>query len=535
MRMHGVSTPHLIGAAPTRRRAIIGLGASALTASTSVAHTRDLVVRLQQGAVSGFKDAGVIAFLGIRYAAAGPARRFQPPTPPPHHEGVLAADTFGPASPQRRAPGPADEDCLVLNIWTPDLSRASRPVLVYIHGGGHVSGSGADPLTHGAALAAHGDCVVVTLNHRLNAFGHLYLQDLFGPAYAASGNVALCDLIAALHWIKGEISKFGGDPQTLTVFGQSGGGAKIATLMAIPAARGLLHRAWTMSGQQVTAQGPRAATTRARIILDHLKIRPGDDAALRACATDVLLDALELKDPTSGGALYFGPVLDETVLPRHPFYPDAPAQSAHLPMVMGNTSHETASLIAANDPSVWTLTWETLRDKLATAMVSDLRVQTVIDRYRTLYPRAAPSEIFIRATTAGRSWRGQIIQAEARARQGAPTYVYQLDWASPRRGGAWGAPHTIDIPLVFLNTGRAGDLTGDDTRARVVSRTMADALLRFARTGSPSGLGALHWPHYDLRRRTTMIFDDEIGCIDDPRSAERRLFAATPYIQPGTL
>lgn len=519
----------------TRRRAVAAFTAAATMSASPTARAGDRVVQLKQGAVSGFLDAGVVAFLGIQYASAGRTQRFQAPAAPPRHDGVMHADAFGPAAPQLRAPGPTNEECLVLNIWTPDLSRARRPVLVYIHGGGHVSGSGADTLTHGAALAGHGDCVVVTLNHRLNVFGHLYLAELFSPAYAASGNVALCDLIAALQWVKSEIVHFGGDPNCVTLFGQSGGGAKIATLMAIPQARGLFHRTWTMSGQQVTAQGPRAATARARMILDHAKIKPGDHAALHACASEVLLRALDLKDPTTGGAMYFGPVFDHAVLPRHPFYPDAPPQSARIPMVMGNTSHETASLIAAQDPGIWTLTFDTLPDKLRSAMVSDIRVQTVIERYRALYPHAAPAEIFIRATTAGRSWRGQIIQAEARARQGAPTWVYQLDWTSPRAGGAWGAPHTLDIPLVFLNTRRAGDLTGDDARARLIAQAMADALLRFARTGSPSGKGALAWPPYDMQRRATMIFDDESRRHDDPRVAERELFAATPYIQPGTL
>lgn len=520
---------------PTRRRAVAFGTAALLTSTISPAQADDRVVHLKQGSMMGVPDDAVMAFLGVRYGQADASRRFRPPGPPQSHEGVLRADTFGPTSPQRRALGDADEDCLVLNIWTPSLARARRPVLVYIHGGGHASGSGGDPLTNGAALAAHGDCVVVTVNHRLNIFGYFYLQDLFGADYAASGNVAMLDLIAALRWINSEIDKFGGDPNSVTLFGQSGGGAKIATLMAIPAARGLFHRAWTMSGQQVTAQGPRAARTRALAILDHLKINPGDAASLLLRTTQDYVAALDLKDPTSGGAMYFGPVFDQTVLPRHPFFPGAPPQSAHIPMVMGNTSHETASLIAANDPSVWTLTWDSLPDKLSAAMMSDVRVQMVIERYRALYPRAAPSEIFIRATTAGRSWRGQIIQAEARAQQGAPTWVYQLDWASPRANGQWGAPHTLDIPLVFLNTSRAGDLTGDDARARRIAREMADALLRFARTGAPSVPGVQSWPRYDLRRRTTLIFDDRTRLVDDPRGEERRLFATSPYVQPGTF
>src|SRR5690606_23683840 len=208
--------------------------------------------------------------------------------------------------------------------WTPALrDGGKRPVLVYFHGGEFSSGSGSSPLYDGKRLCHRGDVVVVTVNHRLNIFGHLYLDRIGGRAYAASGNVGILDLVQALTWVRDHAEEFGGDPQCVTVFGQSGGGAKIATLMAMPAARGLLHRAWTMSGQQVTASGPRSATLRAEACLARMKIAKNDFDALLKADTSLLVEATTAADPTMVGRnVYFGPVLDQDALPRHPFYPD---------------------------------------------------------------------------------------------------------------------------------------------------------------------------------------------------------------------
>lgn len=394
-----------------------------------------------------------------------------------------------------------------------------------------MTGAGDAPETDGLALTARGDCVVVTLNHRLNLFGYLHLEPLFGADYAGAANAGLLDIIAALRWIRASIGAFGGDPSRVTLFGQSGGGAKIATLMAMPDARGLFHRAWTMSGQQVTAQGPRAALARTQAVLKSLGVAAGDSAGLQALSTQAVLNALALPDTSGAGALYCGPVLDGVTLPRHPFWPDAPSQSATIPMVPGNTRQETSILIARSDPGVWSLTWETLPAKLAPAMVSDLDVREVIATYRALYPDLDAPQVFIAATTAGRSWRGQIIEAEARAVQGAPTWVYQLDWKSPRDGGKWGAFHTLDIPLVFSNTSVPDSASGDGEEARRVAARMSEALITFAKTGAPGA----DWPRYDLGRRATRIFDTASRIENDPRGAERRLFARVPYIQPGTF
>jgi para-nitrobenzyl esterase len=522
------------------RRALLAAGVKTLglLSVARIAHaaggTDDPVVATMHGSVRGYVDDGVRVFKGIRYGADTAPRRFRPPLPPAAWSEVREAFEYGPAAPQDGTGERTSEDCLFLNVWTPGTERdARRPVMVYLHGGAYSHGSGSSPLYDGAALCRRGDVVVVTVNHRLNAFGYLYLQRLGGPELADSGNAGQLDLVLALSWVRDNIAAFGGDPTRVLVFGQSGGGAKIATLMAMPAAAGLFHRAATMSGQQVTASGPLNATRRARAYLDALGAAPDDVDRVRTLPVDRLVATLATPDPVYDyGAVYFGPVLDMRSLQRHPFYPDAAPQSAHLPMIIGNTHDETRAFLRGQRYE--NLEWDDLPELLVPNMRVDILPEHVVARYRELYPDRSPTEVFFAATTAARSWRAAIVEAEERARQaGAPTYVYQLDWGSPLRPEL-GAPHGFDIPLVFGNLTAEGSLTGDGPDAREVSAMMSDAFIALARDGDPSHPGIPEWKPYTLPNRETLMIDRPPRLVNDPRGAERALFATVPYVQPGT-
>ncbi|MDZ3799615.1 MAG: carboxylesterase/lipase family protein [Xanthomonadales bacterium] len=534
---------------PQRRRLLlaVGLGAGVTLAGALprayAAAPATVVASTGHGRVRGVSEQGVHTFKGIRYGADTAATRFQPPSPPAPWRGVADALAYGASAPQRGAEGPGSEDCLFLNVWTPALDGAARrPVLVYFHGGGYDNGSGSDRLYDGTRLCRRGDVVVVTVNHRLNAFGYLYLGLLGDTRHAASGNAGQLDLVLALQWVRANIARFGGDPGNVTVFGQSGGGAKIATLMAMPAARGLFHKAWTMSGQQVTAAGPRAATQRAQLFLQALDIDPVDTTAmerLHALPVEKILEATGTRDPSrvEDTRLYFGPVMDGQVLPRHPFWPDAPAQSAAIPMVIGNTRDETRAFLG-NDPKNFILGWDELPARLQKAQFVDIRADLVVAQYRRLYPRYTPSEVFFAATTAGRSWRGAVEELEARARQQpgvAPTWAYQLDWASPLEGGRLRAFHTLDIPLVFDNIGQPGSRTGDGADAQAMADAMSEALLALARHGDPNHRGIARWEPYSSARRQTLLFDVPPSLADDPRGGERRFWQQAPFVQRGTM
>lgn len=532
--------------AMNRREMVVKTAAGILMSprSASAATAKSAVVTTNVGKVRGGRSGDIHMFRGIRYGADTAPRRFMAPLPPTPWRGVVDTIAYGHASPQTSNEPDQSEDCLFLNVWTPGLGvGAKRPVMVYIHGGAYNNGSGSDPLYDGTRLSRRGDVVVVTVNHRLNLFGYLYLARLGGlndPRFADSGNAGQLDLILALRWVRDNIAAFGGDPDNVMLFGQSGGGAKIATLMAMPDAHGLFHKVATMSGQQVTACGPRNATARASTLLTTIGL--GADAAgaeaARSLPVETLLKGMKARDPVAGtGGVYVGPVLDGRSLPRHPFFPDAPSLSADIPMIIGNTRDETRNLIGGGDPGTFELIWEALPAKLFPAMRVDIAPETVIAAYRLLYPHYSPSDVFFAATTAGRSWRGAVEELQARAQQpagAAPTWAYQLDWAAPLDAGKWGAPHMLDIPLVFDNIAQPGSLAGPGPDAQAMADRMADAFIALARTGNPNHPDLPIWEPYDLGRRQTMVLNRTSALVDDPRGAERRLFAQVPFIQFGT-
>lgn len=521
------------------RRALVGSGlalaGTALAGPVIGRPVAEPLATTRFGRVRGRIDDGIYTFKGVRYGADTAHRRFQPALAPAPWQDVRDALEYGPAAPQKKIEEPTSEDCLFLNVWTPGLrDGARRPVMVYFHGGAHASGSGSSPLYDGTHLCRRGDVVVVTLNHRLNIFGYGYFARFGGPELADSGNVGNLDLILALRWVKANIAEFGGDPSRVMIFGQSGGGGKVVTLMAMPPAAGLFQRAATMSGQQTTVMGPRHATRRARAVLDHFGIPANRIDLLRAMPGARLLEALDLPDPIEEGEhIIFWSVLDGRSTPRHPFYPTAPLQSRDIPMICGTTHDETRYFLRGDERN-FHLSWEELEARLDPEIVADLDVSQVVARYRQLYPDYSPSDIFFAASTAGRSWRGGLIQAEERARIGAPTWMYQLDFPSPAEGGRLRAFHTLDIPLVFDNIERTGSMTGVSPLARRMAEVMSESFIALARNGNPNHRDMPAWPHFTLPERRTMIFDRDLRVVADPRREERELFATAPYLKPGT-
>lgn len=513
---------------------------------TSKRTTDRPIATTRYGKVRGYLDNDIYAFKGIAYGGDTAKRRFMAPVPPSPWTDVREAMAFGPRAPQppRAAPAtrpagssegtePISEDCLYLNVWTPELrDNGKRPVMVYIHGGGYNALSANTNAYDGVRLCRRGNVVVVTLNHRLNLFGYLYLKELGGPEFADSGNVGQLDLILALQWVKENIAEFGGDPNRVLIFGESGGGAKNACLMAMPGAMGLFHRCCTSSGETVTASRPETATARAQQVLAALNLTPQRINDIKTLPMDQLVAA-------SRASSYWGPVVDGGSLPRHPFHPDAPPISRHIPMMVGTNLDESRLLIGRGNPAAFDLTWETIKPMLQrySEKMGSLDLDEVIGLYRRVHPTWTAPDVFFAATTDSRDWRPALVEIERRAAQpagSAPTYSYELHWGSPIDGGKWRAHHALDIPFLFDNVAYSNNNTGTGLEAFAMAEQISETYIAFAHTGDPNNPKIPHWPAYDLKRRATMAFDLKSHVIDDPRSEARKLFSTVPYENPGT-
>lgn len=505
----------------------------------------DPVAETTQGKWRGALADGAIAFKGIRYAVAD---RFMPPRAPDRWAGVKDAFAYGAQAPQANPnppPGPPyvitaqfprpanapppvkpieSEDCLFLNVWSPALDRTRKlPVMVWLHGGFFYGGSGATG--DGSALARRGDVVVVSLNHRLNAFGYCHLAD-HGAGFAHSGNAGMLDIVAALEWVRDNIEAFGGDPKRVMVFGASGGGMKTSFLMASPRARGLLQRAGVQSGPGLRFMARDQAAKAADMLFAALELRPGDVDTLRSMPVQQLLagyHAVAAKLPPERfiDLPSFSPVIDPELLPRHPFSPDAAAPAGPIPMLIGWNAQE-MSFFMGNDPAGFELDEAGLRARLH-GFLGD-RADAAFDLYKRKYPDASPGRRYIQAFSDYSLMLPVLAQADRKAAAaGASTFAYRFDRQSPALGGKLGALHTSEAPYVFDLVEKSAAMTGDTPEAHTLAKVMSSAWVHFAATGDPNGADVPHWPAYREGTREVMLLDDRCGIVANPDAEERAL------------
>jgi para-nitrobenzyl esterase len=505
------------------------------------------VVETTAGKVRGLADNGIHAFKGIQYGApTGGKMRFMPPAKPAPWAGVRDAFKFGHQSPQNMrytevlAPQADasvegyDEDCLYLNVWTPGPNtNAKRPVMFWCHGGGFAQESGTWPWVYGESLSRRGDVVVVTINHRLNVFGYCHLGDVGGAKYAASGNAGMLDLVQGLQWVRDNIANFGGDPGKVMIFGESGGGAKVCSLLTMPAAKGLFHRAAIQSGASLRATPREAADKTARAFMAELGISPGRVDELQGVPVSRLLSAMadmskrQAAGPAGGlSGFAFGPVVDGMILPTHPFDPVASPMSAAIPILVGCTTHEQAFMVLGRDDEAFNLDEAGLHKRIV-AMAGEANASRVIDTYKKAHPGKSPSEIYFLASTDRGMRLNAIRLAERKCAQGqGPVYMYLFAWRTPALGGKMGAPHTVEIPFVFDNTDIPKVMTAGGLAVKALAARTSEAWIQFARSGNPNHKGLPNWPAYTSAERATMVFDNVCKLVNDPGSEERKLWAS---------
>ena len=498
-----------------------------------------VVVETADGRIQGVDERGVAVFKGIPYAAPPLGeRRFRPPHKVEPWSGVRDARRYGNMAIQEDnvfglpsdllamvslyGSEPCDEDCLTLNVWTSGMSGAARPVLLWCHGGGFLTGSGSSSWYDGGNLCRLDDVVVVTFNHRLGALGYLHLEDI-APGFEGAGTAGIRDIVAVLEWVKANIAQFGGDPGNVTIFGESGGGAKVSVLMALPSAKGLFHKAIIQSGPAIQMANREDGSRTARQFLDALGLDAGNAAQLRKLPPQKLLAAqAAVQAKVSAGSFAdrrrfgFNPVIDGSFFPGGPFAPTAPAVSASVPLMIGSNKDE-MTLFHGHRPWVTEATFENLAEGVQ-SFLGDRPAAEVIAAYRAAQPRMNAAEIGLNIV-GDLGVRGLSLTIAERkiAQKAADVFVYLFAWETPVLGGRLRSCHTLEIPFVF-DTLEGATLTGDDPARLPLGKTMARAWIAFARTGKPG------WPAYSTTERATMVFDTVSRVENDPYSAERKVW-----------
>jgi para-nitrobenzyl esterase len=502
------------------------------------------IANTQYGRVRGYLDGGVFTFKGVPYGAdTGGANRWLPAKPPTPWEAERHTLIYGANCPQTLHDfksietsflfdwddGFLGEDMLKLNIWTSSLT-GKRPVMVYLHGGGFSFGSAYELPSHdGAQMAHHHGVVQVSINHRLNALGFLDVSEIGGPDYAESSNVGMTDIVAALRWIKDNIANFGGDPDRVMIYGQSGGGSKVTCLMGMPSAKGLFHRAGVQSGGGGNFADAEQSRALARQVMIELGLKPNDIAGLQQVEWSRLYAAgqaaiAKVNPPMPAGGAGFPPVrlrragwaptMDGHVVPVRPFFDSAPALSKDIPLMIGSVSEEGYSYHSNPSEDEW-------RTSL-TKMYGADKARQLMEAMKAANPHKA-----IRTLSYGVSGLGVRNNVTRMVQQknelgGAPVYQYWFTWQSPQLDGVCGAWHTSELAFCFDNTRRCEQGTGNTPQAQALAKTMATAWANFAATGNP-GIG---WTPSDGTRQQTMIFDNHVRMEDDPQGHVRRILLA---------
>ncbi len=488
------------------------------------------------GRIRGLVNAGVRQFKGVPYGAStGGGNRFLPPQAPDTWTGVRDCFGYGPVSPQvptlltnaygrlihfdrAAAEGGMGEDCLRLNVWTPGLrDGAKRAVMVSIHGGGFAISSGNAAIYDGAQLARQGDVVVVTVSHRLASFGYLNLAGVgASPDFASAGVAGIMDLVTALEWVRDNIATFGGDPDRVMIFGQSGGGYKTSTLLGAPAAKGLFHRAAVQSGSSLRLQTPDEASAIASAFVAELGLTKQTIGKIRDLPWGTLLAA-----QTRVGAHAFTPVMDGQYLPHHPFDPAAPEESADVSLIVSTTQDDAGLFFDHFD-----LDETGLRDLLFARYGET--TETLLRLYCGRWPSKSPYLLHARMVTDAGFRRFAYAQAERKAAQGrAPVYAYQWDWATPAFDGRFGAAHGADVSASFGNV-RDAMVGAGSGAGPALCEALSAAWVAFAKTGDPNTERLPRWPAFEPGERATMIFDDQIRVTNDPNADIRAFWNTMP-------